>query len=359
MKTNGPKKTKLRRRKTSATKRRRAAPTSNLQKQLDQRTHELAEARKQVAEAQEQQTAASEVLRVISTSPSDEQPVYRTIVRNAVSLCGSLFALVFRFDGKFLHFAAGHSAAPGYVELLKTKYPMRPDNSQVAGRAVLTKSVVRLKDALADPHYDRRFPLSGGWRRMLGVPMLREGILLGVIVVGWEQPGPVPKTQEELLKTFADQAVIAIENVRLFEAEQQRTHELSEALEQQTATSEVLKVISSSPGELQPVFKAMLGNAVRICEASYGVLFRFENGAARAAAMLGVPPAFAEFWEREPRRPGPRTALGRVAETRQTVHIVDVTHEPAYVEGEPVYVAPPISGASALFSTSRCSGTTS
>ena len=149
------------------------------------RDTEVARLARELAEAREQQTATSEVLRVIGTSPSDEQPVYQTIVRNAVSLCGSLFALVFRFDGELLHFAAGHSAGPGYVELLKTKYPMRPDNSQVAGRVVLTKSVVRLKDALADPDYDRRFPLSGGWRRMLGMPMLREGRLLGVIVVGW------------------------------------------------------------------------------------------------------------------------------------------------------------------------------
>src|SRR5262249_7181814 len=136
-----------------------------------------------------------------------------------------------------------------------------------------------------------------------------------------------------------DQAVIAIENVRLFEAEQARTRELAEALEQQTATSEVLRVISSSPGELAPVFQAMLANAIRICEANFGVLFRFEDGAWRAAAMLGVPSEFAEFWRRGPQRPGPRTALGRVVETRDTVHIVDVTMEPAYVEGEAVFVA--------------------
>src|SRR5262249_11248872 len=142
-----------------------------------------------------------------------------------------------------------------------------------------------------------------------------------------------------LLTTFADQAVIAIENVRLFDDVQARTRELSEALEQRTASSEVLQVISSSPGDLEPVFRAMLENAVRICEANFGVLFRYEDGAWRAAAMLGVPAAFAEFWQRGPQRPGPRTALGRVVETRQTVHIADVTMDPAYVEGEPVFVA--------------------
>ena len=141
------------------------------------------------------------------------------------------------------------------------------------------------------------------------------------------------------MKTFADQAVIAIENTRMFEAEQHRTAELSEALEQQTATSEVLKVVSSSPGQLEPVFQAMLENAVRICGASFGVLFRWDNDAWHATAMHGVPPAFAEYWRRGPQRPGPRTALGRVAVTKQAVHITDVTAEPAYIENESIFVA--------------------
>src|SRR5262249_50484347 len=131
----------------------------------------------------------------------------------------------------------------------------------------------------------------------------------------------------------------AIENVRLFDGVQARTRELTESLEQQTATAEVLRVISRSPGDLDPVFQAMLGNAVRICEASFGALLRFEGGVWRSAAMLGVPPAFAEFWQRGLQRPGPRTALGRVIETRRTVHIADVTTEPAYVEGDPIFVA--------------------
>jgi two-component system, NtrC family, sensor kinase len=161
-----------------------------------------------------QQAATSEILRVISTSPADVKPVFETIVRNAVSLCGSLFANVFRFDGEFLHFVAGYNVGPSYVELLQAKYPIRPDFSQVSGRVLLTKSLVRLEDVLADPDYDQRFPQAMGWRRMLGVPMLRQGDPLGAIVVGWAEPGPVPKAQEELLKQFADQAAIAIENVR-------------------------------------------------------------------------------------------------------------------------------------------------
>ena len=124
-------------------------------------------------------------------------------MRNAVSLCGSLFANVFRFDGELLHWQASHNVGPSFVDLLKGKFPMRPDSSQVAGRAVLTKSVVRLEDALSDPDYDQRFPRAMGWRRLLGVPMLRGDELLGVIVVGWAESGPVPKAQEDLLEPIS------------------------------------------------------------------------------------------------------------------------------------------------------------
>jgi hypothetical protein len=133
----------------------------------------LTQAQRELSEARQQQAVTSEILHVISTSSTDAQPVFETIVRNAVSLCGSLFANVFRFDGELLHFVAGHNVGPSYVELLRAKYPMRPDSSQVSGRVLLTKSVVRLEDALADPGYDQRFPPALGWRRMLGVPMLQ------------------------------------------------------------------------------------------------------------------------------------------------------------------------------------------
>ena len=198
------------------------AHARDLEKKLAAREREL-------SEVLERQTATSEVLRVISTSPTDVQPVFEMIVRNAVSLCGSLFANVFRFDGELLHFVTSHNVGPSYVELLRVKYPMRPNSSQVSGRVLLTKSVVRLEDVLTDPDYDQRFPQTMGWRRMLGVPMLRYGNPLGVIVVGWGEAGPVSKAQEELLKTFADQAVIAIENVRLLDELRQRTDDLRTA----------------------------------------------------------------------------------------------------------------------------------
>ncbi|UCF74812.1 MAG: GAF domain-containing protein [Betaproteobacteria bacterium] len=190
-----------------------------LLEELRARNHEL-------TEALEQQTATAEILRAISGSPSDPLPVFQAIVRNAVALCGGVFANVFRFDGELLHYVASHNTGPGYVELLKSKYPMRPDLSQVSGRVLLSGSVVRLEDARSDPHYDQRFPSAMGWRRMLGVPMLGDGQPLGAIVVGWTEAGPIPKATEELLKTFADQAVIAIENVRLFDEIQDKSRQL-------------------------------------------------------------------------------------------------------------------------------------
>ena len=295
---------------------------------------------RELHEARDQQMATAEILRVIRTSPNDVQPVFETIVRNAVSLCGGLFANVFRFDGELLHYVASHNVGPSNADMIRAKYPMRPDSSQVSGRVVLTKSVVWLEDALTDPDYDQRFPVAMGWRRLLGVPMLREGEPIGAIGVGWAEPGPASKVQEELLKTFADQAVIAIENTRLLNELRQRTDDLTESLEQQTATSEVLRVISSSPGELEPVFQAMLENARRICEAEFGVLYRCEGDALRAVAMHSAPQAFVEERRRNPLiRPPPQTTLGRVMATKQPVQIADIVNEPHYFDAPSGYSA--------------------
>ena len=156
----------------------------------------LVQAERQLSEALERQAATDEILRVISTARTDVQPVFEMIVRSAVALCGSLFANVFRFDGELLHFVASHNVGPSYWELLRAKYPTRPDFSQVSGRVLLTKSVVRLEDVRTDPDYDQRFPQAMGWRRMLGVPMLRDGNPLGVIVVGWAEAGPVSTSRK-------------------------------------------------------------------------------------------------------------------------------------------------------------------
>ena len=268
--------------------------------------------------------ATAEILRVIRTSPNDVQPVFETIVRNAVSLCGGLFANVFRFDGELLHYVASHNVGPSYADMIRARYPMRPDSSQVSGRVVLTKSVVWLEDALTDPNYDQRYPVAMGWRRLLGVPMLREGEPIGAITVGWAEPGPASKVQEELLKTFAAQAVIAIENTRLLNELRQRTDDLSELLEQQTATSEVLKVISSSSGKLEPVFQTMLANATTICEAAFGSMLLVEGDVFRRVALHNAPPRFVEFHKKTPVIPlGQVHDLNLLLETRRPVHIAD------------------------------------
>jgi GAF domain-containing protein len=166
---------------------------------------------------------------------------------------------------------------------------------------------------------------------------MREGNLVGVLTVLCNEPRAFTQKQIELVETFADQAVIAIENVRLFDEVQARTRELSEALEQQTATSEVLKVVSSSPGELEPVFQAMLENATRICEAKFGTLYLYDGDAFHTASLYNAPPAYAENRKRGPIRPNPRTGLGRMLQTRQVVQIADI-REQAYIEGDSLFV---------------------
>jgi signal transduction histidine kinase/putative methionine-R-sulfoxide reductase with GAF domain len=290
----------------------------------------------ELRESLQRQTATADVLKVISRSTFDLQTVLDTLVESVTRLCDADQAWLFERDGEVFRWVAGfglatevHARLRDYQKLQRTPV----DRGSVTGRAALEGRVVQVVDVLADPEYTWSDAQTiAGYRAALGVPLLRKGDVVGVIFVGRNRPQAFTAKQIDLVTTFADQAVIAVENTRLLT-------ELRESLQQQTATSQVLQVISTSPGDLEPVFQAMLENAIRICEASFGVLFRFEDGAWRAAAMLGVPPAFAEFWQRGPQRPGPRTALGRVVETRQTVHIVDVTTEPAYVEGEAIFVA--------------------
>ena len=252
---------------------------------------EEANVARELHEARKQQMATAEILRVIRASPNDVQPVFETIVRNAVSLCGGLFANVFRFDGELLHYVASHNVGPSYADILRTKYPMRPNSSQVSGRVVLTKSVVWLEDALTDPDYDQQFPVAMGWRRLLGVPMLREGEPIGVIGVGWAETGPASKVQEELLKTFADQAVIAIENVRLF-------NEAKEALERQTATAEILGAISGSPTDTQPVFDAIVQSGLKLFPGAATTIVLPDGDQMRAVAIADKNSKREKAWRR-------------------------------------------------------------
>ena len=274
------------------------ASTADLQDQLDRRTREL-------EEALQYQTATSEVLSIIRRSPADAQPVFDAIVQSAARLCGAIFSAVYLYDGDRLHIAATNNFSPEAArKALELREQKRPDRSHLGSRAILDRAIVHVHDVLEDPEYSREWALVGGWRAVLAVPLLRDGQPVGAVTVAKAEPRPFSDRQVQLLNTFADQALIAIDNVRLFEAEQQRTRELSEALEQQTATSEVLKVISSSPGELNPVFNAMLDNATRICEAKFGILLLFDGEAFRFAAEYGTPREYSEFVRRRgPFRP--------------------------------------------------------
>src|SRR5215475_14532500 len=255
-----------------------AVPTDDLQEQLNRRTREL-------DEALQQQTATSEVLSIIRRSPADAQPVFDAIVQSAARLCGANIGAVYLYENDRLRIAATNNLTPEATsQLHEIQQLKRPERSHLAGRAILDRALIHVPDVLKDPEYSRELALAGKWRAVLAIPLLSDGKPVGTLSVAKAEPTPFSDRQIQLLKTFADQAVIAIGNVRLFEAEQARTRELSESLEQQTATSEVLKVISSSPGELKPVFEAMLANATRICEAKFGVLFRSEGDAVRCVA---------------------------------------------------------------------------
>ena len=289
-------------------------------------------------EAREQQTATAEILRVIRASPSDVQPVFDMIAESASRLCEAQFCFVYRFDGQLLHFVAHHSVSPKVAEINRRAFPQPPSRKSVAARAILEQSVVQISDVNADPDYALgELAAACGYRSAIGIPILRDGVPVGSIAIARAEAGLFPNRQVELLKTFADQAVIAIENVRLFEAEQHRTAELSEALEQQTATSEVLKVISSSSGELRPVFETMLENAVRICGAKFGMLYLSEgDNYFRTVAMHDVPRAFSDTRGRNPVvSPPAGSPLGRIMRTRQVAHVADIRTEPGYAESRP------------------------
>ena len=238
--------------------------TADLQEQLDRRTRERDEALEQLA-------ATSEVLEVISSSPGKLEPVFQAMLENALRICEAKFGTLFRFDGKAFHRAAGIGVPSALAELQKKRGPYLPESGTLLDHVLQTREVAHSPDYAAEPIPGNAAKL-GGARSTVAVPMLKDSELVGAIIIYRQEVRPFTQRQIGLLKYFAAQAVIAIENTRLLNELRQRTDDLTESLEQQTATSEVLRVISSSPGELEPVFQAMLENARRICEAEFGVL---------------------------------------------------------------------------------------
>ncbi len=305
-----------------------AIENSRLFEQVQSRNREL-------AEALEQQTATSEILRVIARSPSDAQPVFDTIAAAAMKLCNAKSANVFTFDGELLQVATILAAVPQAADAVRRIFPRPPDRGSAASRAVLMRNVVTIPDVLLDADFAFRGLGELGFRSLIGVPLLRDGAPIGAIAVGKPEPGPFPAQQIELLQTFASQAVIAIENARLFGELQLRNRDLGEALEQQTATAEILRVISQSPTDVQPVFEAIAASAVRLFGASSANVFTFDGQRLhlRASHLInrdGLQAVRQLF----PRPPDRGTAASRAVLERRPVAIDDVLEYPEYALAE-------------------------
>src|SRR5271169_868962 len=282
-------------------------------------------------EALEQLSAASEILKVISSSPGDLSSVFDAILENATRICEAKFGNLFLYDGRHFHIAAMHDVAPAYVEARRRQPVVGEYPRALIRRVIETKQVLHFADITAkelriqedDPKLAELAKLAGA-RTLVVVPMLKNDELVGSINIFRQEIQPYTDRQITLLENFAAQAVIAIENTRLLNELKQRTNDLTESLEQQTATSEVLGVISSSPGELEPVFHTMLENATRICEAKFGVLYRFDGEAFHFAAEVGAPLEYSEFnLRRGAFQPQPGGQLERVMLTKQVSHTAD------------------------------------
>jgi GAF domain-containing protein len=294
----------------------------------------------ELRESLQQQTATADVLKVISRSTFDLQVVLDTLVGSAAQLCHADKASIRLLrDGLFHHVASFGYTPEQHKYMNERPIPAKPDRGSIAGRVLIDGKAAQIEDTKADPEFTvTNIPGFENVHTTLGVPLLREGKPIGVLVLMRSRIERFTEKQVELVTTFADQAVIAIENVRLFDEVQARTRELSESLEQQTATSEVLGVISSSAGELEPVFQTLLGNATRLCMADFGFMFQHKDGFFQLMAQRGADPAYVEYMQREPLRPGPETLLGRIAKSISPVQIADFASSQAYLDRDPLAV---------------------
>jgi GAF domain-containing protein len=287
----------------------------------------------ELRESLEQQTATSEVLRVISSSPTNVQPVFDSIAESAVKLSGGQFSFVLRFDGKVMDFASCFGLSGEGLEAFHRLFPQPPSEGIAAGRAILRRAVVEIPDVATDHGYNaenQRFAQIIAYRSIMAVPLLHEGNPIGTIAVARANAGSFPERQIALLRAFADQAVIAIRNVRLFDEVQSRTEELSESLQQQTATADVLKVISRSTFDLRSVFNVLVESAVRLCDAEQATIYQRDGDIFRLATNYGFSPDFEDFAKKNPIKTGPGTTAGRAVLEAKPVHIPDVLADPEY-----------------------------
>ena len=281
----------------------------------------------------QQQTATADVLKVISHSTFDLQTVLDTLVELAARLCEADSAAITRPQGGYFWLAAQYGYSPAFVEHMN-KIELSASRGSPTGRVLGEGRVIHIPDVLADPDYAlSEAQKIAGYRTVLSVPLLREGIPIGIMNLTRSEVRPFTDKQIELVSTFADQAVIAIENVRLFDEVRARTDELSEALRQQTATAEVLQVISRSAFDLQPVFDIVAESSVNLCEAERATIYSYDGELLRMMTALNAPPELKEWIAQHPIRPGRESGAGRAALERRTVHIPDVQADPEYTFG--------------------------
>jgi signal transduction histidine kinase len=289
---------------------------------------------KELQESLDRQTATSEVLGVISRSPNEVQPVLDTIVATARRLCQADRAVVWRLEGETFRAVAHRGQPEERVEsVLSARMPLSRES--MSGRAMLARRTVQVEDVATDPELvaQHAFNLAGNTHTVLAVPLLLKGDPIGVITLSRTRVAPFDDKQIALVEAFADQAVIAIENSRLFEAEQASKRELQESLEYQTATGDVLNVISRSPSDVQPVFDVIAQTAERLCEAEYSmILRRSDDGLYRLAAHSNAAPSFVEWRKDNPMRPGDGSAVGIVLMEKVTIHIPDLLADARFTD---------------------------
>jgi GAF domain-containing protein/anti-sigma regulatory factor (Ser/Thr protein kinase) len=287
--------------------------------------------KRELQEALDYRTATSDVLNVISRSPSRLQPVFDTLVESAARLCQAEKAQIFRCEGTTFNQCASYGLDPRFSEYVKT-LEISPSRGSVTGRVLIERKTVQIADVLADHDYslDEAQRL-GGFRTHMGVPLLRQGVPIGVILLSRTTVRPFTEKQIQLAETFADQAVIAIENTRLFEEVQARTRELQESLEYQTASGEVLGVISQSPSQTQPVFEAIVATARQLCQAEYALIFRLGgDDRYHLAAHSNTHQSFLTWLQANPCAAGDGSAVGLVALEKHTIHMPDALSDPRF-----------------------------
>jgi GAF domain-containing protein len=308
-----------------------AIENARLFSELQQKNKALTKAHAQVTDSLDQQTATSEILRVMSRSQTDVQPVFDTIVQSAVRLCAGLFGALFQFDGELLHMVAHHNYTPEALEAAHRVYPARPSRDHGSVRAIVERAVVNIPDVELDPeHQHRELRRAIGQRSGLFVPMLREGDPIGVVMVARPEPGPFSESEIDLLKTFADQAVIAIENVRLFKELEARTQDLTRSVEELTALGEVGRAVSSTL-DLETVLSTIVSRAIQLSGTDGGSVYEYDEATEEFSlrASRNLPEAYVEQVRDTRPRKG-EGAVGRVALTREPVQIADISDPAAY-----------------------------